>query len=67
MQMAETYVRAALDETLSRISGKHFTHPLKEIGIPTYAKDPLSIEQVMQLTYKQLGIHPAISFEPGGE
>ena len=64
-QMAETCVRAALDENLEYVSGKQFTYPLKEIAIPTYAKDPLCIEQVMQLTYKQLGIRPAISFDPG--
>lgn len=66
-QMAETCVRAALDKNLQRISGRQFTHPLKEIGIPAYAKDLLCIEQVMQLTYRQLGIQPAISFEPGEE
>ena len=65
-QLAETCVRAALDETLRHVSGRQFTHPLKEIAIPAYAKDPLCIEQVMQLTYRQLGIQPAISFEPGG-
>ncbi|RLC28249.1 MAG: hypothetical protein DRH37_09830, partial [Deltaproteobacteria bacterium] len=64
-QLAETCVRAALDETLRHVSGRQFTHPLKEIAIPAYAKDPLCIEQVMQLTYRQLGIQPAISFEPG--
>jgi hypothetical protein len=35
--------------------------------MPAYARDPFCIEQVMQLTYKQLGLQPAISFEPGGE
>ena len=62
-QMAETYVRAALDEEIGNLSGKYFAHPFKEIEIPVYAKDPLCIEQVMQLTYKQLGIQPSISYE----
>jgi hypothetical protein len=66
-QMAETYVRAALDENLGNVTGKHFGHPLKEVAMPAYARDPFCIEQVMQLTYKQLGLQPAISFEPGGE
>jgi len=64
-QMAKTYVHAALDESLGHVSGRHLGYPHKEVGIPAYAKDPLCIEQVMQLTYKQLGIQPAMSFEPG--
>jgi NAD(P)-dependent dehydrogenase (short-subunit alcohol dehydrogenase family) len=64
-QMAETYIRAATDEILKDCSGKYFAYPLKEVDIPAYARDPLCIEQVMQLTYKQLGIQPAISFDTG--
>jgi NAD(P)-dependent dehydrogenase (short-subunit alcohol dehydrogenase family) len=64
-QMAETYVHAALDEDLKNVSGKYFGYPLKEVEIPAYARDPLCIEQVMQISYKQLGIQPAMSFEPG--
>jgi NAD(P)-dependent dehydrogenase (short-subunit alcohol dehydrogenase family) len=64
-QMAETYIRAATDEALKDRSGKYLAYPLKEVAIPAYARDPLCIEQVMQLTYKQLGIPPAISFDTG--
>lgn len=64
-QMAKTYVHAALDEGLKNVSGKYFGYPLKEVEIPAYARDPLCIEQVMQITYKQLGIQPSMSFEPG--
>ena len=63
--MAETYVRAALDREAGSLTGKHIGHPFKEADIPVYAKDPLCIEQVMQLTYKQLGIQPSISYEAG--
>ena len=62
-QMAETYVRAALDEEAGKLTGRHIGHNFKEAGIPAYAKDPLCIEQVMQLTYKQLGIQPAVTYE----
>jgi NAD(P)-dependent dehydrogenase (short-subunit alcohol dehydrogenase family) len=64
-QMAETYVRAALDDEAAAWSGAHVGHPLKKVGIPAYANDPLCIEQVMQLSYRQLGIQPSISYEPG--
>jgi NAD(P)-dependent dehydrogenase (short-subunit alcohol dehydrogenase family) len=64
-QMAETYVHAALNEDLKNISGKYFDHRMEEAAIPAYARDPLCIEQVMQLTYRQLGIRPSMSFEPG--
>jgi NAD(P)-dependent dehydrogenase (short-subunit alcohol dehydrogenase family) len=64
-QMAETYTHAALDEGLKDCSGKHFAYPFKEAAVPAYARDPLCIEQLMQLTYRQLGIQPAVSFETG--
>ena len=62
-QMAETYVRAAVGEDVKNLTGKHIGHKFKEAEIPVYANDPLCIEQVMQLTYKQLGIQPAITYE----
>ena len=62
-QMAETYAAAATDDELKNASGKCYAYPLSEVGVPAYAKDPLSIEQVMQLTYRQLGIEPSMSFE----
>jgi NAD(P)-dependent dehydrogenase (short-subunit alcohol dehydrogenase family) len=62
-QMAETYVRAAVEANIRTSSGKYFAYPLKEVAIPAYARDPLCIEQVMQLTYRQLGIQPSVSFE----
>ncbi|VGO16515.1 Acetoacetyl-CoA reductase [Pontiella desulfatans] len=62
-QMAETYAQAALNGDAGNQTGQHIGHPFKETGIPVYAKDPLCIEQVMQLTYKQLGIRPSISYE----
>ncbi len=64
-QMAETYAQAAVDEKTGNLTGKHIAHPFKETDMPAYAKDPLCIEQVMQLTYRQLGIQPSISYEPG--
>ena len=63
-QMAETYAAAATDDTLKNASGKCYAYPLTEVGFSAYAKDPLSIEQVMQLTYRQLGIEPSMSFDP---
>lgn len=63
-QMAETYVRAALNPKLNNTSGKQFGYPFKAVDFPIYPQDLLCIEQVMQLTYHQLGIQPAISFEP---
>jgi NAD(P)-dependent dehydrogenase (short-subunit alcohol dehydrogenase family) len=63
-KMAETYRRAALDEEADKLTGKYIAYPFKETDFPAYAKDPLCIEQVMQLTYKQLGIQPSISYEP---
>ena len=65
-QMAETYAQAALGKELENRTGQHIGHPFKEVEVPVYAKDPLCIEQVMQLTYKQLGVPPAITYEPGG-
>lgn len=62
-QMATTYKRAALDQELKNRTGIMIDHPMKEIPIPVYAKDPLVSEQVMQLTYNQLGITPAITYE----
>ncbi len=61
--MAETYAQAALDVEVGNKTGIHIAHPFREIDIPVYAKDPLCIEQVMQLTHKQLGIQPSISYE----
>jgi NAD(P)-dependent dehydrogenase (short-subunit alcohol dehydrogenase family) len=62
-QMATTYVRAALNEEAKDLSGTLIDHPFKETYIPAYARDPLCMEQVMQLTYKQLGIPPTITYE----
>lgn len=62
-QMAETYVRVALDEAVRNLTGTYIGHRVKEVEMPVYAKDPLCIEQVMQLTYKQLGIQPSITYE----
>lgn len=62
-QMAETYAKAALDPDLENISGALIDYPLKRVPFSAYAKDPLCIERVMNLTYKQLGINPSISFE----
>ncbi len=62
-QMAETYAKVALDPDLKNISGALIDHPLKRVPFSAYAKDPLCIEQVMNLTYRQLGINPSISFE----
>jgi NAD(P)-dependent dehydrogenase (short-subunit alcohol dehydrogenase family) len=66
-QIAKSYEQAALGAELKNLTGKHIGHPFKETGIPAYARDPLCIEQVMQLTYRQLGISPSISYEPGEE
>ena len=62
-QMAETYTKAALNTEARNISGALLEHPFKENTLPVYAKDPLVIEQVMHLTYRQLGITPSISYE----
>jgi NAD(P)-dependent dehydrogenase (short-subunit alcohol dehydrogenase family) len=62
-KMAETYAKAALDPEAHDISGALFEHPFKQTALPVYAKDPLVIEQVMHLTYQQLGITPSISYE----
>ena len=62
-QMAETYVHAALGEDARNLTGKHIGYKFKTAETPAYANDPLCIEQVMQLTYKQLGIQPAITYE----
>lgn len=63
-KMAETYTATALNAEANNLSGAMIGHPFKETALPVYAKDPLVIEQVMQLTFKQLGIQPSISFEP---
>ena len=62
-QMAETYTSAALDGGWKNKTGKQIDHPGKVVSFSAYEKDLLCIEQVMQLTYKQLGIEPAISYE----
>ncbi|MDF7800545.1 SDR family NAD(P)-dependent oxidoreductase [Pontiellaceae bacterium B1224] len=62
-KMAETYAKAALNESARDVSGAMIDYPFKQTAPPVYAKDPLVIEQVMQLTFKQLGIQPSISFE----
>lgn len=62
-KMAETYSKAALDIEARDISGALIDYPFKQTALPVYTKDPLVIEQVMQLTFKQLGIRPSISFE----
>jgi NAD(P)-dependent dehydrogenase (short-subunit alcohol dehydrogenase family) len=62
-QVAETCVRAALDKKLSHVTGRLFDYPLKEVALPAYARDPYCIEQVMELSYRQLGLRPAMSFE----
>ena len=62
-QMAATYTRAALSKDAENLNGALIDHPFKETYIPAYARDPLCIEQVMQLTYRQLGISPAITYE----
>lgn len=62
-QMAETYTRMAVSNEAATLSGRLIDYPLKETHIPAYAKDPLCIEQLMQLTYKQLGVAPAITYE----
>jgi len=64
-KMAETYSKVALDAEAQDISGALIDYPFKQTAMPVYAKDPLVVEQVMQLTFKQLGIQPSISFEPG--
>lgn len=61
-KMAETYAAAALDPDLKNVSGALIDHPLKRAPFPAYAKDPLCIERVMRLTYRQLGISPSITF-----
>ncbi|WP_372847039.1 SDR family NAD(P)-dependent oxidoreductase [Pontiella sp.] len=63
-QLAETYARAALDLEVRNLTGKQLGYPFKEKPFSAYEKDPLCIEQVMNLTYRQLGILPSISFEP---
>ena len=62
-EMAKTYTAAALATEAKDWSGALINHPFKETALPVYAKDPLVIEQVMQLTFKQLGIRPSISYE----
>jgi NAD(P)-dependent dehydrogenase (short-subunit alcohol dehydrogenase family) len=62
-QMAETYVRAALDQELRNLTGTQLGYPFKEKPFSAYEKDPLCIEQVMNLTYRQLGIGPSVSYE----
>lgn len=62
-QMATTYQRAALDSDLKNCTGMMIDHPQVITRLPAYAKDPLVSEQVMQLTYQQLGIAPAVSYE----
>ncbi|MDF7823822.1 SDR family NAD(P)-dependent oxidoreductase [Pontiellaceae bacterium B12227] len=62
-KMAETYAKAALAADAKDVSGALIAHPYKETAAPVYAKDPLVIEQVMQLSFKQLGIRPSISYE----
>ncbi|WP_372797402.1 SDR family NAD(P)-dependent oxidoreductase [Pontiella sp.] len=61
-QMTETYARTALDPSLRNRSGTLLDHQLKAVPFPAYAKDPLCIERVMILTYRQLGIQPAVTF-----
>lgn len=62
-QMAATYQQAALNTELKNTTGIMIDYPMKKNRLPSYAKDPLVSEQVMQLTYKQLGISPSISYE----
>lgn len=64
-KMAATYARAALDPALKNENGRLIEYPLKTCDFPPYEKDPLCIEQVMRLTYRQLGINPAITYETG--
>ena len=63
-KMANTYADAALSAEAKDVSGVMIDYPFKETAPPVYTKDLLVIEQVMQLTYKQLGIRPSISYEP---
>ena len=62
-RMAETYARAALDDGLKNFSGELVEHPFKVVRPSAYARDPHSVALVMDLTYKQLGIGPAVSYE----
>ncbi|MDZ8119601.1 SDR family NAD(P)-dependent oxidoreductase [Pontiella agarivorans] len=61
-KMAETYAAAVLDPGFRNISGALISHSGKQVPFPAYAKDPLCIERVMSLTYRQLGIAPAVTF-----
>lgn len=61
-KMAETYAAALLDPDFNTISGALIGHSGKPVPFPAYAKDPLCVERVMNLTYRQLGIAPAITF-----
>lgn len=62
-KMAETYTAAALNPSAKNLTGALIGHPFNETALPVYTKDLLIIEQVMQLTFKQLGIRPSISYE----
>ncbi|MEI6892985.1 MAG: SDR family NAD(P)-dependent oxidoreductase [Pontiella sp.] len=62
-KMGSTYAEAALNAEAKELSGALIDYPFKEIATPAYAKDPLVIEQVMQLSFKQLGLRPSISYE----
>lgn len=62
-RMAETYTRMALDEAAENLNGRQIEFPFREVSFSAYEKDLLCIEQVMQLTYRQLGMEPAISYQ----
>ncbi|QBG47807.1 SDR family NAD(P)-dependent oxidoreductase [Verrucomicrobia bacterium S94] len=61
-KMAETYAAALLDPAFNNISGALIDHSGEPVPFPAYAKDPLCVERVMTLTYRQLGMAPSISF-----
>jgi NAD(P)-dependent dehydrogenase (short-subunit alcohol dehydrogenase family) len=61
--MAQTYARMAMDDGLNDLTGSQIDYPFNASSAGVYANDPLVIEQVMHLTYRQLGITPSISYE----
>ncbi len=62
-RMAETYVKTALDEGPRNFTGELVEHPFKVVRPPAYATDPHCVARVMDLSYKQLGVGPAVSYE----
>lgn len=62
-KMAQTYSNAALSPDFKNLTGAQIAYPSRTTRNPIYANDPVITEQVMQLTYKQLGITPAISYD----